>query len=129
MATEAGPSTSSSTSQAPRLTFSHLRKSFLWKSTPFSPSDFRVGSSIKSFKWTGKNQYFVLSEADYLSVGGGDGKFGLWIDSKFEKGFSATCPAFDNEPLTRSGWERSMGGKGEESKFEVVRFECWAVGL
>ncbi|KAL8290322.1 hypothetical protein RQP46_002580 [Phenoliferia psychrophenolica] len=103
---------------------------FLWKSTPFSPSDFRVGSSIKSFKWTGKNQYLVLSESDYLSVGGGDGKFGLWIDSKFEKGFSATCPAFDNEPLPRGGWEKSSGGgKGDEAKFDVVRFECWAVAL
>lgn len=102
-----------------------LRRSFLWKSTPFEDSDFRVGSSIKTFKWTGKNDYLILTESTFLSVGGGNGKFGLWIDSVFERGFSAKCPCFDNEPLTAK-FEKGVLD-GEEAKFDVVMFECWAV--
>jgi hypothetical protein len=110
------------------LANSHLpARSFLWKSTPFPPSDFRVGSSIKAFKWTGRNDYIVLTEHNYLSVGGGDGKYGLWIDGVFEKGFTTACPCFDNEPLTsREDWEKGAGGL-DQSKFEVMQFECWSV--
>ncbi|KAI5477607.1 hypothetical protein MNV49_006094 [Pseudohyphozyma bogoriensis] len=102
---------------------------FLWKASAFSSSDFRVGSSVKSFKWTGKNTYLILSESNYLSVGGGDGKYGLWIDGVFEKGFSGKCPCFDNEPLTaREYWEKGAGG-ADQAKFEVVQFEAWKVSL
>lgn len=112
-----------------RLSLTNLSRpvSFLWKATPFSPSDFRVGSSIKAFKWTGRNDYIVLTEHSYLSVGGGDGKFGLWIDGVFEKGFTTSCPCFDNEPLTaQAEWSKGAGGV-DESKFEVMQFECWSV--
>ncbi|KAK4700807.1 hypothetical protein P7C70_g5439, partial [Phenoliferia sp. Uapishka_3] len=112
----------------PSTNLSFLSDSFLWTSTPFAKTDFRVGSSVRSFRWTGRNSYFVLSEASYLSVGGGDGKFGLWVDGVFEKGFTTGCETFGNEPLTREErWEKV--GDAVESKFEVVRFECWAVGL
>ena len=99
----------------------------MWKATPFPPSDFRVGSSVKSFKWTGKNDYLVLTESSYLSFGGGDGKHGLWIDGVFENGFTTQCPAFDNEPLTpQDRWTKGSGGL-DESRFQVMMFECWAV--
>ncbi|KAM0787424.1 hypothetical protein ACM66B_003506 [Microbotryomycetes sp. NB124-2] len=103
---------------------------FLWKATPFSETDFRVGSSVKAFKWTGKNDYLVLTETSYLSFGGGDGKHGLWVDGVFENGFTTKCPAFDNEPLTpKETWTISPGTGVEESKFEVMMFECWSIML
>ncbi|SCV67394.1 BQ2448_5005 [Microbotryum intermedium] len=108
---------------------------FLWKATPFSSSDFRLGASIQSFRWTGRNDYLALTESTFISIGGGDGKFGLWIDGVFEKGFTTRCPCFDNDPLTNEReWEQIGGGEdgsvgGVGSKFEVVQFECWAVGL
>lgn len=55
-----------------------------------------------------------------------DGKFGLWLDSTFERGFSTRCPAFDNEVLSGKP-ERSPSGV-EEGKFEVLDVEVWRVG-
>ena len=80
---------------------------------------------MKSFKWTGLNEYYILTDSRSISVGGGDGRFGLWIDGVFEKGYSSRCPCFGNEPLVE--WERGRGI--EEAQFEVLQFEVWAVGL
>ncbi|KAN0060284.1 oxidation resistance protein 1 [Thecaphora frezii] len=90
--------------------------------------------TIETFRWTGKNDYMVLSESDFLSVGGGNGKFGLWIDGALEKGVSSRCPAFDNEVLCD---ERTAGGDGDdvarsgrqEGRFECIGLEVWAVGI
>ncbi|KAF9184366.1 oxidation resistance protein 1 [Haplosporangium sp. Z 767] len=54
---------------------------------------------VQFWKWTGKNDYMVLSEPGFIGLGGGDGKFGLWIHSDLERGNSARCATFDNEPL------------------------------
>ena len=60
----------------------------------------------------------ILCDWNYLSLGGGDGKYGLWLDSTLEKGVSASCPTFGNEPLSED-----VGGK-----FEVLDVELWRVG-
>ncbi|KAG0314199.1 oxidation resistance protein 1 [Dissophora globulifera] len=54
---------------------------------------------VQFWKWTGKNDYMVLSEPGFIGFGGGDGKFGLWIHSDLETGHSSRCATFDNEPL------------------------------
>ncbi|KAG9066186.1 oxidation resistance protein 1 [Linnemannia hyalina] len=54
---------------------------------------------VQFWKWTGKNDYMVLSEPGFIGLGGGDGKFGLWLHSDLERGHSARCATFDNEPL------------------------------
>ncbi|KAF9961698.1 oxidation resistance protein 1 [Mortierella alpina] len=54
---------------------------------------------VQFWKWTGKNDYMILSEPGFIGLGGGDGKFGLWIHSDLERGHSASCATFDNEPL------------------------------
>ncbi|KAI9060365.1 TLD-domain-containing protein [Trametes sanguinea] len=47
-------------------------ESFLWQ---------LVGKDrVRVFKWTGKNDYVALCEPDYISFGGGDGHYGLWLD-------------------------------------------------
>lgn len=108
-------------------TDARLLRSFLWKSTPFPPSDFRVGSSVRHFPPTGVNSYFVLSEGGFFSVGGGDGRFGLWMDNVLEKGVTGRCPCFGNEPLTAGGWV-GEGGK-EQGRFDIMGVECWGVGV
>ena len=65
----------------------------------------------------------ILTEAHYLSFGGGDGKYGLWIDGQLEKGISARSPAFDNEVLC------SNSATQEEGQFECITLEVWACGL
>jgi len=106
---------------------------FLWKVDAFpTGDDFRMGPIVKTFKWTGRNDYMILSDSGFLSVGGGDGKYGLWLDANFDKGVSATCPAFNNEVLCASqggGSSINIGLNGaEEGRFEVQAVECWAVG-
>ncbi|CDS09341.1 hypothetical protein LRAMOSA10701 [Lichtheimia ramosa] len=66
---------------------------FLWKFC-------RATNTLKVFPWTGKNEYMILSETDFIAIGGGDGKFGLWIKDSLYEGYSEQCPTFDNEPLS-----------------------------
>ncbi|WFD31282.1 oxidation resistance protein 1 [Malassezia sp. CBS 17886] len=86
---------------------------FLWKTVvrrlPYPPSpsageasnadDLHPDRAIEAFPWTGNNDYMVLSESSFLSVGGGDGTYGLWLDDALDRGTSARCPTFNNEVL------------------------------
>ncbi|KAJ1966931.1 oxidation resistance protein 1 [Dispira parvispora] len=67
-------------------------------------------TNVRVFKWSEANEYFVLTEPDFLAFGGGDGKFGLWLDSEFEQGSSAYCPTYRNEPLCLSSTADSALG-------------------
>lgn len=46
-----------------------------------------------------------------------DGHYGLWLDNSLEKGVSASCQTFGNEPLSDEG-----------VKFDVLGVEVWYVG-
>ncbi|KAI9823507.1 MAG: oxidation resistance protein 1 [Phylliscum demangeonii] len=72
---------------------------------------------FKAFPYSGINDYMILCDADYLSLGGGDGHYGLWLDACFERGISCTCATFGNEPLSDEG-----------DRFDVLGVEVWAVG-
>ncbi|KAK9471001.1 putative oxidation resistance protein 1 [Dipodascopsis tothii] len=98
---------------------------FLWKSRLIKTPEMSTESlstpappqiQFKTFPYTGINDYMILCEPKFLSVGGGDGKYGLYLDDRFEKGISDTCPAFGNEPLSDMG-----------VKFDIVGLELWRV--
>lgn len=59
----------------------------------------------------------IFCEPHYLSVGGGDGHYGLWLDDTLDNGISETCPTFGNEPLSDEG-----------KKFDVLGVEVWYAG-
>ncbi|CEP07240.1 hypothetical protein [Parasitella parasitica] len=84
---------------------------FLWKLNQQQEQQ----PKIKVFPWTGKNDYMMLSDSDFIAIGGGDGKFGLWLDSEFDKGYSNTCPTFDNESLTL------------RPEFQCMEMEIWGL--
>jgi len=42
---------------------------FLWKAEELA--DFRVGVGVKAYKWTGRNEYMVLCDNEFISFGGG----------------------------------------------------------
>lgn len=65
----------------------------------------------------------ILTESHYLSFGGGDGKYGLWIDGQLEKGISSRSPAFDNDVLCSNDKTK------EEGHFECIILEVWACGI
>lgn len=43
--------------------------------------------------------YFMMGDANFMVVGGGGGKFGLWVDSDLRFGKTETCTTFNNPPL------------------------------
>ena len=72
---------------------------------------------FKAFPYSGVNDYLIFCEQGFLSVGGGDGRYGLWLDGVLERGISSHCMTFGNERLSEEG-----------EKFEVVGVEVWYVG-
>jgi len=72
---------------------------------------------FKAFPYTGENDFSIFCQPEYLSVGGGDGHYGLWLDQRVSKGVSETCPTFGNENLSEEG-----------AKFDVLGMELWFVG-
>lgn len=78
-----------------------------------------IGPSIrfKAFPYSGENDFYIYCEPHWLSVGGGDGHYGLWLNDSFEKGVSSRCLTFGNEPLSDEG-----------EKFGVLGVEMWLIG-
>jgi hypothetical protein len=72
---------------------------------------------FKAFPYSGENDYMMLCEHGFLSVGGGDGHYGLWLDDSFERGISSHCLTFGNEPLSEEG-----------EKFGILGVELWSIG-
>lgn len=114
---------------AARVFPSAPRLSFLYKFHPFRsavplPASATAIGGIEVFRPTFANSYFILSTADFLSLGGGDGKYGLYVDRELMRGTSARCPCFANEVLCTSA-----AGSGERTeRFEIVGVEVWGVG-
>lgn len=59
----------------------------------------------------------MFCETHFLSVGGGDGRYGLWLDDSLDRGHSSTCMTFGNEPLSDEG-----------EKFGILGVEIWVIG-
>ena len=73
---------------------------------------FSLAPSFAAYRWTRQNSHYVLGGHDSLAFGGG-GAFGLYLDASFERGSSARCDTFGNEPL------------GSSPEFGVVKVEVW----
>ena len=84
-------------------------------STPGTATPDRI--RFKAFPYSGINEFMIFCESSYLSIGGGDGHYGLWLDDSLDKGISDSCPTFGNEPLSEDG-----------HKFNVLGVEVWYLG-
>lgn len=85
-------------------------ESFLWKRETDSDTFIKYAS-------TGKNNYFIMSDSEYLAIGCGNGKFGLWLDKDLFKGNSDPVPTFDNEQLSTN------------PQFDCMAIEIWGLDL
>lgn len=54
---------------------------------------------IQVWPWSTKNEFFITCGPQSLSIGAGDGQFGLTIDSDLHHGRTDHCATYDNEPL------------------------------
>ncbi|KAG8162882.1 hypothetical protein KVR01_007360 [Diaporthe batatas] len=72
---------------------------------------------FKAFPYSGENDFYMYCEPHCLSVGGGDGHYGLWLNDSLARGISSRCLTFGNEPLSDEG-----------EKFGVLGVEMWVIG-
>ncbi|NWI09604.1 TLDC2 protein, partial [Crypturellus soui] len=77
---------------------------------------FSFSPELKVFPWTGRNSFFLKGDKDLLMMGGGSGKFGLWLDGDLYRGGSHRCETFGNEPLSR------------REEFCIQALEVWGLG-
>jgi hypothetical protein len=68
---------------------------------------------LKVWKWTRKNNFFILCSKRSLSVGLENGKFALFLDESLDRGRTQPCQTFDNDLLTPTG------------DFNVANIEVW----
>ncbi|XP_056422455.1 nuclear receptor coactivator 7 isoform X3 [Hyla sarda] len=75
---------------------------------------FTFNPDFKAFKWSGDNSYFINGDTTSLQLGGGGGRFGLWLDSDLYHGHSNPCSTFNNDILSK------------KEDFIVQDLEVWA---
>uniref|UniRef100_A0A452T0I3 Oxidation resistance protein 1 n=1 Tax=Ursus maritimus TaxID=29073 RepID=A0A452T0I3_URSMA len=90
----------------------HIEQIFgAYATHPFKFSDHYYGTgetflytfspNFKVFKWSGENSYFINGDISSLELGGGGGRFGLWLDADLYHGRSNSCSTFNNDILSK----------------------------
>lgn len=57
-------------------------------------------TNLVCYRWTGENMYFIKGDRDSISIGGGEGTIGLWLDGDLYHGRCRKCKTFDNAILS-----------------------------
>ncbi|EDO17734.1 hypothetical protein Kpol_1033p39 [Vanderwaltozyma polyspora DSM 70294] len=78
-------------------------------------SDYRW--RFKGYPYTGINEYAIYCTSKFLSMGAGDGHYGIWCDDSLIHGVSGPCLTFGNDTLSKEG-----------DKFHIIGLEIWRVG-
>lgn len=70
-----------------------------------------------AYPHTGVNEFTMYCTSNFLSMGAGDGHYGLWLDDGLINGVSYRCDTYGNDPLS-----------GEGVKFHIQALEVWQIG-
>jgi len=68
---------------------------------------------VKIYPWAKTNYLFINSTHEYIAVGSGKGKYGIFCDNNFQRGSSNTTETFHNDILSGS------------EHFNIVNVELW----
>lgn len=82
-----------------------------------APEFYEHHVQFMAYPYTGINAFIIHCTKDFLSMGAGEGHYGLWLDNELMEGISYQSLTFGNEPLSDSG-----------PKFKVQNVEVWKVG-
>eukprot|EP00729_Bicosta_minor_P003725 gene3725-15903_t len=63
---------------------------------------FKLKPTLRTYLWTGKNQYFMMGSETHVMLGGGTGVAGLWLDEALMHGSSGATTTFNNDCLASS---------------------------
>lgn len=72
---------------------------------------------FRSYPCTGLNEFMIYCTSQFLSMGAGDGHYGLWCDNSLINGVSDSSLTFGNDVLSKEG-----------NKFHIVNLEIWRAG-
>lgn len=67
---------------------------------------FSFHPTFKAHRWTGANDYFVISSDSWLAMGGGGGGFAFQIDDELDAGESNPSETFGNPRLSSNEFFR-----------------------
>ena len=70
---------------------------------------------VHKYGTTAKNNFFLLSEQQYLAAGVGESRYGLWLDEALLYGQSDCVSTFDNDVLS------------SRPSFKCVNIEVWGL--
>ncbi|CAI4054142.1 hypothetical protein SUVZ_16G0900 [Saccharomyces uvarum] len=72
---------------------------------------------FSGYPFTGVNEFAIYCTSKFLSMGAGDGHYGLLCDDGLLHGVSNPCQTYGNDILSAEG-----------NKFSIVALEVWRVG-
>ncbi|RYG69367.1 hypothetical protein EON64_02865 [archaeon] len=78
---------------------------------------FSVIPTIQAYKWTQKNNFFVLSHTEGLAMGGGGEGFAIQIDDELDTGVSNHSDTYDNPTLSSNEF------------FKCLNVEVWVLDM
>lgn len=72
---------------------------------------------FRGYRYTGINEFCIYCTNMFLSMGAGNGHYGLWCDDGLMCGVSDPSTTFGNDILSKEG-----------NKFHIIGLEVWRVG-
>jgi len=68
-----------------------------------------------AYRWTGENNFFVISDSQCFAMGGGGGGFAFQLDDELDTGVSNVSATYGNDQLSSSEF------------FKCLNIEVWSV--
>ena len=101
-------------------------------------------ADVRVYSWTGDNFLFCFSSPSSISIGGGEGSVGLYLEDSLLRGSSGPTETFANPPLcppqkkaAGAGWPLQADADRSEpvvadaatgsEQFEIAQLEVWGV--
>jgi hypothetical protein len=94
-----------------------------------SSSSRREGAddSVQIFPWTGENFLFCYSSPQSISIGGGNGAAGLYLEETLLRGSTGPTETFSNSALCPPQDVAGELTDPEIERFEIAHLEIWGV--